>query len=59
LNFYERTGKEKLRDQARLQYEAARERNKTYAVPMFNLCLLSRTYGNSPRVVHRGRSREP
>jgi hypothetical protein len=62
LNFYERTGKEKLLDQARDQYNQARKTNKTYVVPMFNLCLLSRTYGqltDAQRHIEAVRRREP
>jgi hypothetical protein len=62
LNFYERTGKEKFLDRARSQYEKARATNKTYVVPLYNLCVLSRTYGkltDAQKLIREVRRREP
>jgi hypothetical protein len=62
LNFYERTGKEKFLDKARSQYETARGTNKTYVIPLYNLCLLSRTYGqldDAKRHIDAVRRKEP
>ncbi len=46
LNFFERTGKDQYLALAQSQYEKAKETNRTYVIPSYNLCLLCRLYGD-------------